>query len=150
MKYQQEITIELPRNEVVEKFSNPDNMKHWQQGFIFMKPINGEPGADGSQNLLKYKMGKRQIEMTETILQNNLPTEYAATYEAKGVYNFQRNRFLETPEDYTNWISENEFRFNGFMKIFGWIMPGAFKKQTIKYMEDFKAFAEEGKSVLNE
>ncbi len=149
MKYQQEIIIERPRKEVVEKFSNPDNMKHWQRGFIFMKSINGEPGAEGSQNLLKYDMGKREIEMTETILTNNLPQEYTATYEAKGVYNFQKNRFLDTPEDHTRWISENEFRFSGFMKLFGWFMPGAFKKQSRKYMEDFKAFAEEGKSVLD-
>ena len=149
MKYQQEIIIQRPRKEVVEMFSNPDNMKHWQRGFIFMKPINGEPGAEGSQNLLKYEMGKREIEMTETILTNNLPQEYTATYEAKGVYNFQKNRFLDTPEDHTRWISENEFRFSGFMKLFGWFMPGAFKKQSRKYMEDFKAFAEEGKSVLD-
>lgn len=150
MKYQQEITIKRPRKEVAEKFSNPENMKHWQRGFIFIKPINGEMGAEGSQNLLKYKMGKRGIEMKETILKNDLPREFTATYEAKGVYNFQRNRFADTPEDYTHWISENEFRFSGFMKLFGWIMPGAFKKQSIKYMEDFKAFIEEGKSVLDE
>lgn len=150
MKYQQEITVKRPRREVVEKFSNPENMKHWQRGFIFMKPINGEMGAEGSQNLLKYKMGKRGIEMKETILKNDLPEEFTATYDAKGVYNFQRNRFVDTPENHTRWISENEFRFSGFMKLFGWVMPGAFKKQSMKYMEDFKAFIEDGKSVLDE
>lgn len=150
MKYQQEITIKRPKKEVAEKFSNPENMKHWQRGFIFMKPINGKMGTEGSQNLLKYKMGKREIEMKETILKNNLPHEFTATYEAKGVYNFQRNRFADTPENHTQWISDNEFRFSGFMKIFGWFMPGAFKKQSLKYMQDFKAFAEDGKSVLDE
>lgn len=150
MKYQQEITINRPRIEVIEKFSDPDNLEHWQRGFIFMKPINGELGAEGSQNLLKYRMGKREIEMTETILKNNLPLEYSATYEAKGVYNFQINRFNETPQNSTIWITDNEFKFSGFMKLFGWFMPGAFKKQSWKYMEDFKAFVEDGKSVKNE
>ena len=150
MKYQQEITINRPRIEVIEKFSDPDNLEHWQRGFIFMKPINGELGAEGSQNLLKYRMGKREIEMTETILKNNLPMEYSATYEAKGVYNFQINRFNETPQNSTIWITDNEFKFSGFMKLFGWFMPGAFKKQSWKYMEDFKAFVEDGKSVKNE
>ncbi|MCP9201209.1 SRPBCC family protein [Gramella sp. GC03-9] len=149
MKYEQEIIINKPRNEVIAKFSDPSSLKHWQEGFIFMKPINGNLGKEGSQNLLKYKMGKREIEMTETVLTNNLPVEYTATYEAKGVYNFQRNRFLETPDNNTRWISENEFRFNGFMKLFGWFMPGAFKKQSKKYMTDFKAFVENGKSVLD-
>ena len=149
MRYQQEITINKPRKEVVEKFSNPDNMKHWQRGFIFMKPINGQMGEDGSQNLLKYDMGKREVEMTETILKNNLPDEYSATYEAKGVYNYQINKFSPTMEKNTLWITDNEFMFSGFMKFFGWFMPGAFKKQTRKYMEDFKAFVEDGKSVLD-
>ncbi|WP_300439541.1 SRPBCC family protein [Christiangramia sp.] len=150
MKYQQQITINRPRNEVIEKFSKPENIEHWQRGFIFMKPINGELGANGSQNLLKYKIGKREIEMTETILKNNLPQEFSATYEAKGVYNFQKNRFNETPENNTHWIADNEFKFSGFMKLFGWFIPGAFKKQSKQYMDDFKAFVEDGKSVKNE
>ncbi|MDR5590950.1 SRPBCC family protein [Christiangramia sp. SM2212] len=150
MKYQQEITIKRPRKEVIAKFSNPDNIEHWQRGFIFMKPINGELGAEGSQNLLKFKIGKREIEMTETIIKNNLPNEFSATYEAKGVYNYQVNRFSNTLENDTLWITENEFRFSGFMKLFGWFMPGAFKKQSWKYMEDFKAFVEDEKSVKNE
>lgn len=149
MKYQEKIVINLPREEVVDKYSDPDNMKHWQRGFISMKRINGELGNDGSQNLLKYKMGNREIEMTETILYNNLPDEYKATYDAKGVYNLQDNRFLQNAQGNTEWISDNEFQFTGFMKVFGWFMPGAFKKQSRKYMEDFKAFAEEGKSVLD-
>lgn len=149
MKFEEEVIIKKPRKEVVEKFSDPQSLKYWQAGFIFMKPINGGLGENGSQNLLKYKMNGREIEMTETILANNLPVEYSATYEAKGVYNFQRNRFLETPENYTRWISENEFKFHGFMKLFGWFMPGAFKKQSRKYMVDFKAFVEDEKSVLD-
>ena len=37
---------------------------------------------------------------------------------------------------------ENEFQFKGFMKLIGFFMPGAFEKQSFKYMKDFKAFAE--------
>jgi hypothetical protein len=36
------------------------------------------------------------------------------------------------------------------MKLLGVLMPGAFKKQSMEYMNNFKAFVEEGKSVLNE
>ncbi|TRO65443.1 SRPBCC family protein [Christiangramia sabulilitoris] len=150
MKYYEEIVINKPRKEVVAKFSDPDNLKHWQKGFVSIKPINGLPGEEGSQNLLKYIMGKREVEMTETILKNNLPDEFSATYEAKGVYNYQINKFTPTMEKTTLWNSYNEFEFSGFMKIFGWFMPGAFKKQSRKYMEDFKAFVEDEKSVLDD
>lgn len=147
MKYTQMITINLPREEVVEKFSNPENFKHWQRGFVYFRPLSGNLGEVGSTNKLKYKMGKREVEMVETILRNDLPEELKATYDAKGVYNIQVNRFRKIDENTTEWISENEFKFSGFMKIIGFIMPGAFKKQSLHYMEDFKAYAEEGKSV---
>lgn len=149
MKYATEILIKAPRKEVVEKFSNPEYMKHWQRGFIYIKPITGTSGEAGSQNLLKYKMGKREIEMKETITKNDLPASFSATYEAKGVYNIQENRFTEPEAGQTKWISENEFRFSGFMKVFVWLMPGAFKKQSYQYMKDFKAFVEDEKSVLD-
>lgn len=149
MNYQQEIVINKPQTEVVEKFSDPDSIKHWQRGFISIQPIKGAPGANGSQNLLKYKMGSREIEMKETILRNNLPTEFDATYEAKGVYNHQTNIFTKIDDHSTKWLTYTEFKFSGFMKLIGWIMPGTFKKQSYKYMEDFKAFVEDEKSVLD-
>ncbi len=147
MKYTQKITIDLPREEVIEKFSNPEDFRHWQRGFVYFKTLSGDFGKAGSTNKLKYKMGKREVEMTETILRNDLPEEMESTYEARGVYNIQLNRFRKTDENTTEWISESEFKFSGFMKIMGWAMPGAFKKQSRQFMEDFKAFAEEGKSV---
>ena len=37
---------------------------------------------------------------------------------------------------------ETEFRCSGFMWLFIRLMPGAFKKETRKTLEAFKAFAE--------
>ena len=67
MKYSNEIEINLPRKKVVELFDNPDNMPKWQEGFVSFEPISGKPGEEGSKATLKYKMGKREVEMVETI-----------------------------------------------------------------------------------
>lgn len=142
MKYTTEIEINLPRARVIELFDNPDNMSKWQQGFVSFEMISGEPGEEGAKAKMKYKMGKRDIEMIETITKRNLPDEFNVTYEAKGVFNIIENTFIDNG-DTTKWISINEFRFKGFMKLFAIFMPGAFKKQTFKYMKDFKKFAEE-------
>jgi hypothetical protein len=109
-----------------------------------MEHLSGTPGQAGAKSKLKYKMGKRDVEMIETITHNNLPHEFQAIYEAKGVYNEQNNFFKETAPGKTKWTSETEFKFNGIMKLFGWLMPGAFKKQSQKYLDRFKAFAENG------
>ena len=36
------------------------------------------------------------------------------------------------------------------MKLMGVLMKGAFPKQSLAYMQDFKAFAEQGKDVREE
>jgi hypothetical protein len=141
MKYITEIEINRPRKIVTELFDNPDNMSKWQKGFVSFETISGEPGKKGAKARLKYKMGKREVEMIETITRSNLPDEFNGTYEAKGVFNIIENRFEDHGET-TKWISVNEFQFKGFMKLFAFFMPGAFKKQTLKFMKDFKEFVE--------
>jgi hypothetical protein len=148
MKYTCEITINLPREEVIRKLNNVENMKHWQKGLINYEILSGIPGEVGATMKLDYKMGKRTISMIETISKNDFPNEFNATYEAKGVYNIQRNTFHEVDSNTTKWVSESEFKFSSFgMKLMGWIMPGVFKKQSLKYLEDFKNYVENGVSI---
>lgn len=142
MKYSNEINIELHRERVIELFNNPANMEKWQEGFQEMIHLTGKPGEVGSTARLKYLMGKRKVEMLETITVNDLPNEFSATYEAKNVWNEVRNYFDDLGNGTTKWRSDCEFRFGGFMKIMGFLMPGAFKKQSMKYLEAFKKFAE--------
>ena len=144
MKFNSEITIDVPRTKVIEYFDSFENMKHWQEGLIGYEVLSGEPGQPGAKTRLSYKMGKRDIEMTETILTRNLPDEFSGTYEARGVWNEVKNYFEEQENDRTLWRMENEFVFSGFfMKLMGFFMPGAFRKQTAKSMAAFKRFAEQ-------
>lgn len=147
MKYSQEIIIRLPREEVISKMEAPENFKFWQKGFISYKHISGKPGEVGARSNLVLNMNGREIEMTETIIKSNLPKELHTTYKAKGVYNIQKNYFEEETTTSTRWVSYSEFQFSGFMKLIGKLMPGTFKKQSMQFMKDFKAFAEKGKSV---
>ncbi|WP_271770345.1 SRPBCC family protein [Aquimarina algiphila] len=149
MEYTLDIEIKLPRNQVIEKFDNEENLKYWQKGFIGMEHLSGQKGKTGAISKLTYKMGKREIEMIETITFLDLPEALHLTFDAKNVYNIQENYFEELSNGNTKWTSKNEFKFSGFMKFMGFIMPSAFKKQSYSYMQDFKSFAEEGKSVIN-
>lgn len=142
MNYTNEIMISLPRSKVIELFDNSENMKKWQKGLINYEFIEGKPGKKGSKMKLLYEMGKRKIEMIETITQNSLPNEFHGTYEAKGVFNIVKNYFIEINKHQTKWIQENEFNFTGFMRFIAPLMKGSFKKQTCSTLEDFKTFAE--------
>ena len=142
MKYTAEVAINLPVNKVVELFDNPDNMKNWMEDLQSFETISGTPGQEGAKAKLHFKMGKREIEMVETITKRNLPEEFTGTYEAKGVFNIAKNSFIPIDDNRTKYVTEQEFQFKGFMKLMGAVMPGAFKKQTLKYMNAFKEFAE--------
>lgn len=148
MKYTTEMIVNIPRDEFIKKLDSAENMKHWQRGLVGYKQLSGNPGEEGAKMELDYKMGKREMTLTETITHRNFPEAFHAHYDTKGVHNIQKNYFHDLEGGKTKWVSESEFQFNSFMmKVMGFIMPGAFKKQSRKYMADFKAFAEEGKSV---
>lgn len=142
MKYRLEIDINQPRSKVIELFDDPDNLKHWQPGFISFSHRSGTPGEVGAQSTLRYNMGGSECEMIETITARRLPDEFSGTYETKGVWNKIENRFVELGPNQTRWIADNEFRCAGFVKLLGWLMPGMFKKQSRKFMQQFKVFAE--------
>lgn len=142
MKYTCEIKINKPVDEVVAKFDNIDNMKHWMEGLQSFEHLSGTLGEPGSTAKMSFQMGKRTIEMIETVTVRNLPHEFSGTYDAKGVHNIVKNYFKPVDENTTLYITEQEFRFKGFMKIIAALMPGAFKKQSMKYLHNFKGFVE--------
>ena len=87
MKYSDSISIELPREQVVALFCSTDNLKHWQPDLLEHTLLEGEPGAVGAKTELRYRMGKRELVMVETIQEVALPDHLRFVYEAKGVWN---------------------------------------------------------------
>lgn len=151
MKYTLEIIIKSPREEVIKKLDNIDNIKHWQRGLVSAEHLSGSPGEVGAKMKLSYKFGKRQMDLIETITKRDFPDEFNATYETKDMHNTIQNIFEETPEGYTQWTSHSEFTPSSFiLRVMIFLMPGAFKKQSKKYLEDFKDFVETGNSVADQ
>jgi len=142
MRYTTAITINLPRNRVIDLFDNSDNIKKWQPELIKFEHLSGTPGQNGAKTKMLYNMGGRETEMVETIVERNFPDSFSATYETKGVKNMLENEFIALDENTTKWKMISEFSFSGFYKLMGLLMPGAFKKQSLKTMNQFKNFAE--------
>jgi hypothetical protein len=142
MKYATDITIELPREEVIRLFDSTENLFKWQQGLKSFEPLEGEPGQEGAKSRLIYEGRKGDLVMIETITTRNLPDEFHGTYKAKGVYNEIYNYFIEAGPELTVWESVSIFRFKGLMALMAPIMKSVFVSTTLLNMERFKAFAE--------
>ena len=145
MKYTNEIEINKPIDKVIELFDNADNLSKWMEGLQSFEHISGTPGQVGAKSKLKFKVRNREMELIETVTVRNLPKEFSGTYEAangKGALNIVRNEFVKLSPSKTKYISESEFQFKGFMVVVAALMKGAFKKQSLKYITNFKKFAE--------
>lgn len=143
MKYSVHVDINRPIKHVVALFDDPDNMYKWMRGLKEIEHLEGEPGKAGAKSKLTFVIGKRDVEMIEVIEKRNLPEEFVGVYEAGQVVNRVSNRFEATGGSSTRYTSDVEFRFGSLsMKVMGWLMPGAFKKQTLQFLNDFKDFAE--------
>lgn len=144
MKFTCQVEINAPKLKVVELFDDPDNLKEWQDGFVSMEFIEGEPGAVGSKARMVYKSGRRQFELIETILTNKLPDEFEGEYVHKHMTNTMKNTFETLDNGNTLYsVFIHYSKFNGFMiKAMAFIFPGMFKKQTQKWLDQFKSFVE--------
>ena len=146
--YTVSVDIELPREKVIELFDDSDNMFHWQTGLQEFRHISGTAGQPGAVSLLTYKSGRNVIELTETITTRNLPEEFSGSYSWSSGSNTLVNRFVEVGPNQTRWESTCAYTMKSLpMKVMGFLLAGSFKKQNLKFMENFKAFAERGESV---
>lgn len=150
MKYSHNVLIKKPIDQVIEKLDSTENMKHWQTGLISVEHVSGTPGELGAKMKLTYRFGNRSMELIETITKRNFPHEFHANYSTKGIHSIQQNFFEATDEGYTRWKSNCEYSPTTLMmNLMLFLMPRSFKKQSLKYMTNFKKFVEHGTSIAN-
>lgn len=144
MKYKCSVEIQKPIQEVIKLWGEEENFNKWQDGFVSIELLEGEKGAIDSKSRILLAQGKRKMELIETIIENNLPEGKTALYEHIHMSNTQKSSFQELEENKTLYSSEVEYiKFNGFMpKVMAKLFPSLFKKQSEKWMKQFKEFAE--------
>ena len=158
MKYTVSIEIALPREKVAQLLADPQQLSKWLRGLVLHEPLTGVHGQVGTRSRVVMQMGQQTMECTETITRREpvdlrgIPRASLVHFEreivSKGMWSAVRDRLTETGPATTLWVSENEYRFSGLlMRLVGLLMPGAFRKQSLQHMQDFKAFAEYGKDV---
>lgn len=158
MKYTVSIEIAMPQEEVAQLLADPAHLPKWLRGLVLHEPLNGEHGHVGTKSRVVLQMGEQQFEGTETITRREpadlrgIPKDSVVHFEREivgaGMWSAVRERLTEAGPATTRWVSESEYRFSGWlMRLVGFLMPGTFRKQSLQHMQDFKAFAEQGKDV---
>ncbi len=157
MKYTVSMEIALPRERVIQLLEDPAGRPKWLRGVVSHEVLRGVDGQVGTESRIVFQSGRQRMECTETItrrepvdLQDVRPdtvVHFEREIVADGMWNAAREHLTERGPEHTLWVSENEYRFNGLMRLASPFMRGAFVKQSRKHMEDFKAYAEQGTDV---
>ena len=158
MKYTVSLEIALPRERVAQLLADPAHLPKWLRGLVLHEPLSGVHGQVGTKSRVVMQTGQQTFEGIETITRREPVDLHGIARESvvhfdreivgKGMWSAARERLTETGPETTLWVSENEYRFSGLlMRLVGLLMPGAFRKQSLQHMQDFKAFAEHGKDV---
>lgn len=143
MKYKCQVTINLPREAVVGLFKSLEYRDQWQPGLIRYERIEGTPFEVNAKHDMFCKMGKKEMVITETILEQHLPDYISAMYVSKGMENISTDEFISNPDHTTTYVSEQEFYSNKLIqRLMLLISPKTFKNETQKALDAFKAFCE--------
>lgn len=143
MKYTVAVEIHMARDKVVALFDDRANYKRWMPGLKSLERVSGVPGEVGSVTRLTFLWGRREMTMSETVLQRQLPDEVTLVYESPGSRNPSTHRFIALGPELTRYEQESAFETDKLMfKLMQLVMPGWFRKHTLMYMTAFKEFAE--------
>ncbi|WP_109302688.1 SRPBCC family protein [Aquimarina sp. AU474] len=144
MKYKGSLNIHQSRDKLVAIFMDASNLKEHQDGFVKKELEHGNVGENGAISKMYYKHGKRDMILTETILNNNLPQSFEAHYHHKHMDNTMKYTFIKIDEYQTRYDYECEYiRINWVLpKLMALVFPGMYRKQVEKWMQQFKVFAE--------
>ncbi len=144
MKFTCTVDIDLPRKEVIALWENPENLAQWQDGFQYMEHISGEKGKAGAKSKMAYIMNGKEMILEETIVSSNLPIDFTGYYKSDKTENTMENYFTELSENQTRWEANIHYTLmEGFiLKLILKLFPSMFQKQTQKWMDQFKVFAE--------
>lgn len=144
MKFTCRVTINKPKNIVADYFINPDYLGEYQDGFIKKELISGSTSKENAISKLYYKHGRGQMELTETVLENNLPDVFKAFYFHSHTENTMQSTFIALDKNTTEYTATIQYTaFKGLIvKTMAIIFPSFFKKQVQKWLNNFKLFVE--------
>lgn len=158
MKYTVSIEIAVPLERAAQLLADPENMPKWLRGLVLHEPLAGAHGQVGTRSRVVLRMGEQAFECIETVTRRepadlrDIPRGSVVRFEREivgnGMWSAARELLTEAGPHTTRWDSESEYKFSGvMMRMVGLVMPGMFRKQSLRHMQDFKAFAERGEDV---
>lgn len=149
MKYTMEMDIDASVEAVAAIANQPSEWRNWLEGLKDFEHLSGTNGKAGALYRLVFITGKREMEFTAEIIQNELPELMRMTMEACNLVATTTTRLHAIDAKRTHYISEQDFAFKGlFNQMVGFVLQREFKAQTRRHLANFKRLVE-SRDTLN-
>lgn len=142
MNYTLSNTIDKSLEEVIAKLKEPEGVKHWMEGLQKIEHISGTPGETGAKSDFHFLYKKKEMKVSETILEQNLPNQIKYSYQSPMGTNIVELLFESLSDNQVKQTSNTTMEVKGFMKLMAPLFKGMFKKQSLTYMTAFKHYVE--------
>ncbi|NNE56088.1 MAG: hypothetical protein HKN32_08715, partial [Flavobacteriales bacterium] len=87
MRYTVSNIIHAPREQVVERFKEPEGALVWMPGLTKIERISGEPLAVGAKTKFTSEHKGREFVIEETVLESKLPHSVTFGFNSSMGYN---------------------------------------------------------------
>ena len=142
MRYSVSNVVNKSLDEVVAKYEDPNGMFEWMEGLKKVELLSGEQGEVGAKTKLVFEHKGKEMELEETILEKEMPSRMKFAFVSSMGYSETEIVLEKVSDTSVKQINNSYFELKGFMKIMGPLMKGMFKKQSLKYLNNFKEWAE--------
>lgn len=145
MKYSCEIVVEASREKCVSLWFDEKRLSEWQDGFLYKNWINGKANEVHSKAYILFEQKGRKLELEELIIDNQLPTSFKGKYTHIHMINTQEVVFTQQGMNQTVIRTDVIYtQFNSLVpKLMARFLPGMFRKQSQKWLDQFKTMVEE-------
>jgi len=138
------ITINRPRDQVVDLFLDPNHQDQFQEGYERKEIISGDLNQVRCHSKVYFRIGHGTMTLDETILKNELPETFEAFYHHERMDNTMKVSFRSLNDQVTEYYYEYEYsRVQGlWARIMLKVFSAFYKKQGDLRAQRFKTFVE--------
>ena len=147
LSYYEEIIINSDIENVIVLHEDPQFLGNYMNGFIAFESIKGEARKTGSISEISMIFNSnesvtRKVIVKEEVISNNLPNQKVICLNSGSVKNIITYRFIKLSDNKTQFFRDHKYEFNTYMKVYSFFMSRKIKRESYKYLKNFKNFVE--------
>ena len=144
MKYSCYLELLYPIEDVVQAWSDPNNLISWHEQFMKYELLHGDFIQPGAQTNLYYSIVEKPTCIIKTVISNTLPNEIIYEYQTKEFISRITESFVKKDDESTLWTQHTEYiQFNDkYFESMAKMFVRRFEMKSQLLMERFKTMME--------